>query len=65
MNKQTIKQMAWVGDAYVKGPITGVVIFFHGLARVEMKHEPTTQELAWSEAGGLVVHPYYGAHGTG
>ena len=61
MNNATIKRVSWVGDAYVKGPIKGIVLFFHDLARVEMKYEPTTQELAWAEAGGLVVHPYYGA----
>lgn len=61
MNRKTIKQVAWVGDEYVKGKIRGCVLFFHGLAQVAMKAEPTMQELAWAEAGGLVVHPYYGA----
>ena len=61
MDKKTIHEVAWLGDGYVKGRIKGVVLFFHGLGRIEMKYEPTTQELAFAEAGALVVHPYYGA----
>src|SRR5437868_5905862 len=60
MDKTTIHETAWLGERYIKGRIKGVVVFFHGLGRLEMKHEPTTQELAWAEAGALVVHPYYG-----
>lgn len=61
MDKTTLHEMAWIGDRFVKGRIKGVVLFFHGLGRIEMKFEPTTQELAFAEAGALVVHPYYGA----
>lgn len=61
MNRQIIKEVAWVGDAQVKTPIRAVVLWFHGLGRIEMKWEPTMQELAFAQAGGLVVHPYYGA----
>ena len=63
MTKTTLREVAWIGDAYLKKkrPIRGVVLWFHGLGRIEMKHEPTMQELAFAEAGGLVVHPYYGA----
>jgi dipeptidyl aminopeptidase/acylaminoacyl peptidase len=61
MDKTTLRQVAWLGEDYVKSRISSVVIFFHGLGRIETKWEPTTQELAFAEAGALVVHPYYGA----
>lgn len=61
MKKRVIEETAWVGDRYIKGEIKGIVLFMHGLAMVQMKDEPTTRELAWAEAGALVVHPYYGA----
>ena len=62
MELKIIREVAWLGDTYLKGrEIKGVVLFFHGLGRTEMKYEPTMQELAFAEAGGLVVYPYYGA----
>jgi hypothetical protein len=60
MNKEWLNQVAWIGDQYVKGPIRGVVLSFHGLGSTGRKTEPTTAELGWAEAGGLVVFPYYG-----
>ena len=60
MDKEQIKQVAWVGDQHVKGPVRGVVLAFHGLGSPGLKTEPATLELAWAEAGGLVVFPYYG-----
>jgi dipeptidyl aminopeptidase/acylaminoacyl peptidase len=55
-----IKQVAWVGSHYVRKPIRGVILTFHGLGSGALKEQPTTEELAWAEAGGLVVFPYYG-----
>ncbi len=60
MNKQIIKQVAWVGDEYVSGAISGVVLNFHGLGHTGMRTTPTTEELAWADKGGLCVFPYYG-----
>jgi dipeptidyl aminopeptidase/acylaminoacyl peptidase len=60
MNRDTIKQVAWVGDQYVQGTIKGVILVFHGLGSTGMKQAPSTTELAWAAAGGLVVFPYYG-----
>ena len=60
MDKEWLSQVSWIGDAHVKGPIRGVVLSFHGLGYAARKTEPTTVELAWAEAGGLVVFPYYG-----
>jgi dipeptidyl aminopeptidase/acylaminoacyl peptidase len=60
MDKHTIKQVSWIGDAYVKGPVRGVILAFHGLGFGGLKREPSTVELEWARAGGLVVFPYYG-----
>jgi dipeptidyl aminopeptidase/acylaminoacyl peptidase len=60
MDRQTINQVAWVGDEYVQGPIRGVVLSFHGLGQTYRKSEPATIELEWARRGGLVVFPYYG-----
>lgn len=54
-----IKETAWIGKDYVAGKIKGVVLVFHGLGG-GLKNGPTTEELEWARAGGLVVHPYYG-----
>ncbi len=59
MNKEWIKQVSWVGDEYVQGPIRGVVLACHGLGG-GYKNDPDMVEMAWAQAGGLVVHPYYG-----
>jgi dipeptidyl aminopeptidase/acylaminoacyl peptidase len=56
---EEIRQVAWVGDEYVQGAFRGVVLTFHGLGGGH-KGGPSTEELAWAEAGGLVVHPYTG-----
>jgi len=48
-----------MGDDYVRGPIRAVILVFHGLG-AGLKDEPATEELAWAEAGGLLIHPYCG-----
>ena len=60
MNGKKLKQVAWIGDAWVRKPIRGVVLSFHGLGAPGVKTQPSTEELGWAQAGGLVVFPYYG-----
>ena len=60
MNQEKLRQVAWIGDDWVKGPIRGVVLSFHGLGGGGPNKEPTTEELGWARAGALVVFPYYG-----
>ena len=60
MNAQKLRQVAWIGDQWVKKPIRGVVLSFHGLGSPAVKTQPSTEELGWAQAGGLVVFPYYG-----
>ena len=52
--------MAWIGDQFVAGPITGVIVTFHGLGDPGLKTVPTYEENEWASAGGLVVMPYPG-----
>ena len=59
MKPRVIKEIAWVGDQYLKGRIKGVVLSFHGLGG-GLKSGPGTEELEWAHRGGLVVYPYYG-----
>ena len=59
MNPKTISEVAWVNEAYLQGPITGVVLSFHGLGG-GLKSAPTLEDLEWARHGGLVVYPYYG-----
>jgi dipeptidyl aminopeptidase/acylaminoacyl peptidase len=59
VNRKVIKEIAWVGDEYVRGTVKGVVLSFHGLGG-GLKGGPGTEELEWGAAGGLVVYPYYG-----
>jgi len=60
MNREEIKQVAWVGDGWLGGKVRGVVLVFHGLGSTGLKGEPATDELKWAQMGGLVVFPYYG-----
>jgi len=55
-----INDVAWVGDAYVSGSITGVVLDFHGLGATGLKTGPTEMEQALAARGALTVYPYYG-----
>jgi dipeptidyl aminopeptidase/acylaminoacyl peptidase len=59
MNIDGIREVAWVGDEYVQGPLRGLILNFHGLGGGH-RGGPSTEELAWAEAGGLIVHPYTG-----
>jgi dipeptidyl aminopeptidase/acylaminoacyl peptidase len=59
MDKQVMRQVAWIGDEYLRGPVKGVVLSFHGLGSGAVKAGPSTEELEWAYAGGLVVYPYH------
>ena len=59
MNRRVIKEVAWVGEEYVRGKIKGVVLSFHGLGEM-LKSGPSTEEIEWARRGALVVCPYYG-----
>jgi len=63
MHDKKLHQVAWIGDAWVRKPIRGVVLSFHGLNMTGGKTQPSTEELGWAQAGGLVVFPYYGPWG--
>jgi len=54
------RQLAWIGDGYTRGTPRAVVLVFHGLGYTDIKRGPSADEIAWSEAGGIVVFPYYG-----
>jgi dipeptidyl aminopeptidase/acylaminoacyl peptidase len=59
MNETEIRQSAWVGDKFIRGKITGVIVNLHGLGG-GIKNGPSYEEQEWSASGGLVVFPYYG-----
>lgn len=60
LSPDTIPQVAWLGDKYLRGPIRGVVLSFHGLGHACLKYDISPVDLGWAAAGGLVVFPYYG-----
>lgn len=60
MDEKKLREVAWVGDAYVRKPIRGIILRFHGLGDPGVKSIPNYPELEWSDAGGLCVMPYLG-----
>lgn len=60
MDKEKLKQVAFVMDDWLVGPVRGVVLSFHGLGWIHWRSQPNTEELGWAQAGGLVIWPYYG-----
>ncbi|HUT01048.1 MAG TPA: prolyl oligopeptidase family serine peptidase [Phycisphaerae bacterium] len=60
MEIDEIRDVAWIPDDRLTGPPRGVVLAFHGLGHAGERTGPTTEELAWLSAGGLVVFPYSG-----
>lgn len=60
MSPEKMRQVAWIGEQFVRGPITGVIVSFHGLGHPAVKAVPSYEENEWASAGGLVVMPYYG-----
>ncbi len=60
MDKLVMRQAAWIGDEYLRGPARGLVLNFHGLGAGSGKNGPSTEELHWAEAGAVVAFPYCG-----
>ncbi len=60
MDREVLRQVAWIGDEGLQGKPRAVVLAFHGLGGGAPRLAPTTEELEWGRRGGLVVHPYYG-----
>lgn len=60
MEPSLLRQVAWLGDAYLDGAPRGVVLVLHGLGITALKGGPDTDEYQWAREGGLVVYPYYG-----
>ena len=58
MNKNKLHSVAWIGERFVRGAITGVIVDFHGLGAPELKSVPAYEEQEWANAGGLVMTPY-------
>jgi dipeptidyl aminopeptidase/acylaminoacyl peptidase len=54
-----LDKFAWLSDAYVKQPISGIVLRFPGLGSTGMKSNPDPQDLEWGQAGAVTVLPYY------
>jgi dipeptidyl aminopeptidase/acylaminoacyl peptidase len=52
--------VAWLGDQLLTGPITGVVLTFHGLGGTGLKEGPDPFDEELSALGALAVYPYYG-----
>ena len=40
MNYEMMKQVAWIGDDLVKGPVRAVILVFHGLSSIDMREGP-------------------------
>jgi dipeptidyl aminopeptidase/acylaminoacyl peptidase len=60
MNIDVIKDVCWTSEDYTTQPIHGVVLSFHGLGGGWGKNSPWPDEYEFTQAGGLIVHPYYG-----
>ena len=60
MDMDEIRDVAWIPDDRLAGPARGVGLVFHGLGHTGDRTGPSTEELGYLAAGGLVVFPYYG-----
>lgn len=60
MDREKMKAVAFITDEFVKGPITGVIVSFHGLGDPGVRSIPNYTESEWGSVGGLVVMPYAG-----
>ena len=59
MQSSLIDKVAWTSFEYTHQPIRALILRFSGLGATGMKDSPDPSELEWSDAGGLVVHPYH------
>lgn len=55
-----LPEVAWIPEKHLVRPIRGLALVFHGLGSVDLRTDPTTDELEWLRAGALVVYPYAG-----
>jgi pimeloyl-ACP methyl ester carboxylesterase len=53
-----LDKLAWLGTAYVKPPISGIVLRFPGLGSTGIKSDPNPDDLEWGQSGALTVFPY-------
>jgi dipeptidyl aminopeptidase/acylaminoacyl peptidase len=60
LSLEEIRQSAWIGDAFIVGPVRTVIVTFHGLGFSGLKNGPAYDECEWAAAGALVIFPYYG-----
>ena len=58
MNTDKMRAVAWIGERFVRGAVTGVIVDFHGLGAPGLKSVPAYEEQEWADEGGLVVTPY-------
>ena len=59
MGKDWIKNTCWDNESFVKGAVRGVVVTFAGLNN-RYRDEAGMLDIAFGEAGMLVISPYYG-----
>ena len=55
MNAEKMRAVAFLTEPFVRGPIRGVIVNFHGLGDPGVRSAPSYEESEWSNAGGLVV----------
>jgi acetyl esterase/lipase len=55
-----LRQMAWLNEQWLKKPICGVALSFHGLGGGIHGAGASPFELACADLGVLLVHPHYG-----
>jgi dipeptidyl aminopeptidase/acylaminoacyl peptidase len=60
MNKETLREVAWIGDIDLRGSVRGVLLCFHGLGFAGEKTANDEMEKQMAQAGYLVIFPYYG-----
>lgn len=59
MKDSLIDQVSFVAERFLNGPVRGIILRFSGLNTTAMRNDADPMELAWGQAGGLVVTPYH------
>ncbi len=60
MDRKTLREVAWLGDEDLEGPVRGILLRFHGLGMTAAKESNDETEKELAAAGYLVVFPYAG-----
>lgn len=60
MDAMQMRSVAFIGEAFVRKPIKGVILNFHGLGDPGLRSVLGYDETEWADAGGLVIMPYAG-----